>query len=331
MSNLSRKRIAILIMLASFILITFTLNISFGPVPIDSRLLWEIILGRETSGPLVQIVWQVRFPRTMAALLVGMALAASGTVLQGVMQNPLAAPSLIGVNAGAGLAAMLVFAFLPGRVGLVVPGAFIGALLALGIILLITSRTSGDRSTLILAGVAVSAMLGAGTDTIRLLYPDAMLGATTFMIGGFANTSWSRIAFALPWLIGSLGIVLLTGPILNVVGLGDEVALSLGVPVRQVRLALLALSAVLAGSSVSIAGLLGFIGLIVPHASRLLLGNDQRWLLPGTMLLGGGFVLACDLVSRLLFAPYELPVGILLSFLGGPFFIILLLRTRRET
>lgn len=303
----------------------FILSISFGPVDIPLSRIWMILTAQERSGALVQILNQVRLPRSLAAMGVGMALAASGTVLQAVMQNPLAAPSLIGVNSGAALTAMLLLAYFPGRPDLLTPATFLGALFALGLIILITRYAPGGRSTLILAGIAVSALLGAGIDTLRLLHPEAMLGATGFMIGGIAGVTWSTLRFALPWILGGLLAALLVGPLLNVISLGDEVALSLGVPVTPVRTLLLALAAILAGSSVAIAGLLGFVGLIVPHGARLLLGSDHRWLIPGAMLLGGSFVLGCDLVARLIFAPYELPVGILLSFIGGPFFIYLLI------
>ena len=309
------------------LLIAFVASISFGPVAVSIKHLWQIVSGQENSGNIFLIVSQVRLPRSVAALIVGMALAASGVILQAVMQNPLAAPSLIGVNAGAGLAIMLLLSFVPGRIALLPPATFAGALLALSLIILISSRTPKGKASIILAGVAVSAILGASTDALRLLHPEAMVGATSFMIGGLSAVSWSSIRFALPWLAVALPLALLTGPLLNVISLGDEVAASLGVRIHLARLFLLTLAAVLAGGSVCIVGLLGFVGLIVPHAMRLLLGNDQRFLLPAAMLYGGSLVLLCDLISRMLFAPYEIPVGILLSLIGGPFFIFMLLKS----
>jgi len=322
-----RKASLFLTGMTGLLFLAFLLSIATGPVAIPPERIWHILRGQEKTGALVQILWQVRLPRSIAALCVGMALAASGTILQAVLQNPLAAPSLIGVNAGAGLAVMLLITYLPGHLGLLAPVAFCGALTALGLIILITSRIpQRGRSTLILAGIAVSALLGAAIDTLRLLHPEAMLGATGFMIGGVAGVTWSTLRFALPWLLLGFVVAPLTGSLLNVISLGDEVALSLGVPVSTARFLLLSLAAILAGGSVAIAGLLGFVGLIVPQVARMFLGYDQRWLLPGAMLTGGCFVLSCDLAARLIFAPYELPVGILLSFLGGPFFIYLLLR-----
>ena len=323
-----RAKLSAICFVAVLVLLCFALNLSFGPVQIPLPRIWAVLKGSEKGGAMAQIVWQLRLPRALAAMFVGMGLAAAGTILQAVMQNPLAAPSLIGVNSGAGLAAMIIFAYQPQRLYLLVPTAFLGAMLALTLILVIAFSSRGGRMGLILAGIAISALLGAGVDTLRLLHPEALLGATSFMIGGFVATAWSSLRFALPWLGAALTLSLLIGPVLNVLSLGDDVARSLGVPIGSVRHALLALAAILAGSSVAIAGLLSFVGLIVPHAARLIWVDDQLWLLPGAILLGGSFVLACDLIARLLFAPYELPVGILLSFIGGPFFIYVLVKNK---
>ncbi|MCL2497951.1 MAG: iron ABC transporter permease [Symbiobacteriaceae bacterium] len=323
-----KRGVAYLLLICSLVL-AFALSISLGAVKIPLPRLWQILSGRESSGYLALIIWQVRLPRTLAAMAVGMALAASGATLQGVLQNPLAAPSTIGVNAGAAFAAMVVFAYFPNRILLVVPAAFAGALVALLLIFFIQSSSGGGQVSLILGGVAISALLGAGSDTIRLLRPEAMVGASNFMIGGLSGITWSSLNFALPYLAGGILLALLAAPLLNVISLGDDVARSLGVPLRSARWLLLALAAILAGSSVAIAGLLGFVGLIVPHAARLLFGYDHRFLLPGVVILGGTLVLLGDLAARLIFAPYELPVGILLAFGGGPFFIYLLIRQQR--
>ena len=323
------KHAFLLVFLAVCCVLAFLGCIALGPVRVPIDRLFAILFGTETSGSLYHIVWQVRLPRALAALLLGMALSSSGAVLQATMHNPLAAPSLLGVNAGAGLATMLVLSFWPKQVLWLAPASFLGALCALMLILLISSFTGGARTTLILAGIAVSALLGAGIDALRLLFPDAMFGATSFMIGGFAGITWSSFNFAYGYILVALLCALLCAPLLNVLALGDEVAQTLGVHVRRWRLLLMLLAAVLAGGSVCLGGLIGFVGLIVPHTARQMLGTDQRWLIPGTMLLGGTLVLACDLASRLLFAPYELPAGILLAFLGGPFFIVLLYRNHR--
>ena len=324
-----RRQAILVALLGACCCLAFLGCVALGPVRIPLDRLWAILVGTETSGALYHILWQVRLPRALAALLLGMALSSSGAVLQATMHNPLAAPSLLGVNAGAGLATMLLLSFWPERVLYLAPASFGGALVALLLIMLISRFTGGSTTTLILAGVAVSALLGAGIDALRLLYPDAMFGATSFMIGGFAGTTWSSLQFASGYVLVALLCTLLCGSLLNVLELGDDVAQTLGVNVRLCRPLLMVLAAVLAGGSVCLGGLIGFVGLIVPHMARQLLGSDNRWLLPGTMLLGGTLVLGCDLAARLLFAPYELPAGILLATLGGPFFIYLLYRNHR--
>ena len=254
----------------------------------------------------------------------------SGTVLQGVLANPLAGPNIIGVNAGSGffvLAASLLF---PGRWELVPLAAFGGALLACGIIYALAASTGASRITIVLAGVAVSGFFGAGSDAITVLAPDTWLGANTFLVGGFSGVSAEAIRFALWYILGGLLLALLLSHDLNILSLGEEMARSLGLSVGVCRLLFVLTAAVLAGGAVSLGGLLGFVGLIVPHAARFLAGEDNRLLIPAAALLGASFVVGCDLLSRLLFAPYELPVGILLNFLGAPFFLWLLFRERRR-
>lgn len=176
----------------------------------------------------------------------------------------------------------------------------------------------------------MSGFFGAGSDAITVLAPDTWLGANTFLVGGFSGVSAEAIRFALWYILGGLLLALLLSHDLNILSLGEEMARSLGLSVGVCRLLFVLTAAVLAGGAVSLGGLLGFVGLIVPHAARFLAGEDNRLLIPAAALLGASFVVGCDLLSRLLFAPYELPVGILLNFLGAPFFLWLLFRERRR-
>jgi iron complex transport system permease protein len=292
--------------------------------------LWGFLLGEEIPQSSWNILRHIRLPRAAAAVLTGAALAVSGAVLQAVLMNPLAGPNIIGVNAGSGffvLAAALLF---PGRWDVTPLAAFSGALLACGIIYALAAKTGASRITIVLAGVAVSGFFGAGSDAITVLVPDAWAGASAFLVGGFSGVTTGQLSFALWYVLGGLLSALLFSHDLNVLALGEETARSLGLPVKGCRFLFLAIAAVLAGGAVSMGGLLGFVGLIVPHAARFLMGEDNRLLLPAAALLGGAFVVGCDLLSRLLFAPYELPVGILLNFIGGPFFLWLLLKERRR-
>ena len=286
-------------------------------------------LLRGVSSPAARIVRYIRLPRVLAAMLAGAALAASGVLIQGVLGNPLAGPNVIGVNAGAGFFTLLCACLLPSAATLLPAAAFAGALLTSLIILLLSDRTGASRITVVLAGVAISSIFSAGSDLITTLSPDTTLGMSAFMIGGFADVSTARLRTAALYILPALAISLLLAGDLDVLALGDEVAASLGLRVRRTRVLLLAVASVLAGAAVSFAGLLGFVGLIVPHAVRRVVGGEHRQLLPLSMLGGALFTLLCDTAARTLFSPYEVPVGILLSLVGGPFFLFLLLRNRK--
>ena len=316
--------------LCALLLLLALASVCLGSVRVPLRDVLSALWGGEVPPRSYNIIRHVRLPRVLAALLVGAALSVSGAVLQAVLMNPLAGPNIIGVNAGSGffvLAAALLF---PGRWDVTPLAAFSGALLACGIIYALAAKTGASRITIVLAGVAVSGFFGAGSDAITVLVPDAWAGASAFLVGGFSGVTTGQLSFALWYVLGGLLSALLFSHDLNVLALGEETARSLGLPVKGCRFLFLAIAAVLAGGAVSMGGLLGFVGLIVPHAARFLMGEDNRLLLPAAALLGGAFVVGCDLLSRLLFAPYELPVGILLNFIGGPFFLWLLLKERRR-
>lgn len=281
--------------------------------------------GEETVR---QIVLYARLPRTLAALLCGAALASGGVIIQGVLGNPLAGPNVIGVNAGAGLGAVLCSALLPSSMTAVPVAAFLGALGACMLVYGLAQRTGASRITLVLAGVAISSMLSAAIDAVSILFPEAALGANSFMIGRLNGVTVN--ALAVPAVLSLLAVVgaFFLSYELDLLTLGDEVAQSLGLSAKSARNLLLVLAAVLCGSAVSFAGLVGFVGLLVPHAARFLVGGEHKYLLGASMFLGAALVAVCDLLSRMIFAPFELPVGIMLSMLGGPFFLWLLFRQR---
>ena len=281
--------------------------------------------GRDTAA---QIVRYARLPRTCACLLAGSALAVSGAVIQGVLGNPLAAPNIIGVSSGAGLAVALCGALVPTAAALTPVAAFAGALGGVLLVLFIAERTGASRLTLVLAGVAVSGMFSAGVDAVVTFVPDALAGYSDFRIGGLSNLTMARIVPALWVILPTMLLVFSLAGELDVLLLGADTAQSLGLRVRPLRLGLLALAAALAGAAVSFSGLLGFVGLIGPHIMRRLIGEDSRPLLAGCALGGAALLTLCDLLARLLLAPYELPVGVVLSLAGGPFFLWLLLRQR---
>lgn len=321
------QKVPFLAALALLTLLTAVLSICFGAVSVSPGEVLGALLGeRETAA--AQIVLFARLPRTCGCLLAGTALAVSGTVIQAVLDNPLAAPNIIGVNSGAGLMVALCCALWPTAVAAVPFAAFLGALAGAFLVLFIGERTGAARITLVLAGVAVSAIFSAGIDAILIFVPEALNGYSDFRIGGMENLSMDRIIPAFWIILVALIMVFLLAGELDILLLGAETAQSLGLRAKPLRLILLALAAALAGGAVSFAGLLGFVGLIVPHMMRRLLGAESFWLLLASALGGAAMLTLCDLLSRILFAPYELPVGIVLALIGGPFFIWLLLRQR---
>jgi len=285
------------------------------------------LLGGEGEGAR-NIVLYARLPRVLGGLLCGGALACGGVVIQGVLGNPLAGPNIIGVNSGAGLGAILCAALLPTSVAAVPVAAFAGALGACMLVYTLARHTGASRLTLVLAGVAISSMLSAGIDGVTILFPEAALDANTFMVGRLSGLTVDMLKMpALLCLFAAAGVFALSYE-LDLLALGDDVAQSLGLSTRTARNLLLILAAVLCGSAVSFAGLVGFVGLLVPHSARFLVGNEHKYLLGVSLFLGALLVTVCDVISRVLFAPFELPVGILLSLLGGPFFLWLLFRQR---
>ena len=305
------------------------LSLALGPVSVAP---WDVVaalFGGNDGSAEARIVLYARLPRICGCILAGAALAVSGALTQSVLANPLAAPSTIGVNSGAGLTAALCCAIAPTSQVLVPAAAFLGAMAAALLVLFIAERTGAAKITLVLAGVAISNILSAGVDAIVTFAPDALNAYSDFRIGSLANLTLERLAApAAVTILALIAAFSLTNE-LDVLTLGSETARSLGMNAGRMRIILLAVAAALAGAAVSFAGLLGFIGLVTPHMLRRFTGDESRYLLPACALGGAALLLICDTASRTLFAPYQLPVGIMLSLIGGPFFIWLLLRQRK--
>ncbi len=324
----NKGRAGLIALLAGLLALSGVASLAFGAVSIPPGEVIAALLGRG-SGTTASIVLYARLPRLCGCLLAGAALACAGVIIQGVLNNPLAAPNVIGVNSGAGLATALCCALAPGAVRWTPLAAFLGALVGVLLVLFIAERAGAARITLVLAGVAMSSMFGAGIDAVVTFVPDALSGYTDFRVGGVKNLSMARLAPAFWVILIALLIALSLSNELDLLLLGRETAQSLGLPAKWLRLALLMVAAALAGAAVSFAGLLGFVGLLVPHIMRRLLGEDSFPLLLSSALGGGLLLTVCDLASRLIFAPFELPLGVVLSLTGGPFFIWLLLKQRR--
>jgi iron complex transport system permease protein len=296
-----------------------------GSVEIPVQEILSALMG-QGAGIHEQILMNIRLPRTLVAALVGINLALSGAILQAVMKNPLADPHIIGISSGAGLMGILVMLVLPDLGWLITPAAFAGAMGAAMLIYILAWKNGIRPIRIILAGVAVSAFLGAGISALMIFYSDRVHSALMWMVGGLSARSWPHVTMLWPYTLVGGSLALLSARHLNILQLGDELAKGLGLRVELTRLLLTAVASLLAASAVSVVGLLGFVGLIVPHAARLMVGSDYRYLLPASALLGAAVVTFSDTFARTAFAPVELPVGILMAVLGAPFFLFLLRR-----
>ena len=313
---------------AVFLIVSAVLNVCLGASGLTLSDIWKALMAGPGTSAAQRILWYARLPRILACMLAGAGLAVSGAVIQKVLSNNLASPGIIGVNAGAGLAVSVCCALGAFSAWAIAGASFVGAMCATFLVVTIGRKSHASRTTVVLAGVAVTACLSAVTETIVTMVPDAALASMDFRVGGFSAVNQTRLLPAgILIILGIIVVCTLTNE-LDVLSLGDDTAHALGLSVSALRNGMLTLAALLAGASVSFAGILGFVGLIVPHISRRIVGNESGRLMPFCALAGAGFVSLCDLIARMIFAPFELPTGIILSFLGGPFFIWLLRRKK---
>lgn len=284
---------------------------------------WQILYGGAGQENFT-ILYHIRLPRLITGALTGVNLALAGCILQGILRNPLADPGIIGVSAGAGLAAMAVMILLPNLASWVPMAAFVGALAAVALVFFLSWENGIHPLRMVLAGVAVAAFFGGAMTALMVFYSDRVQGTVNWMAGGFAARTWSHVYMVLPYTLLGLAGTFAGSRWLNALQMGEETARSLGVRVQCVRLYLLVLAALLAASAVSVAGMLGFVGLVIPHMVRLLTGADFDYLLPAAAIWGAALVVGADAAARVAFAPIEIPVGVFMSFLGAPFFLYLL-------
>ena len=301
-----------------------TLGVCLGSTVITPSELFHSVTER--SGVAWRIITYVRLPRTLASVICGGALAVAGAVIQSVLANRLASPSIIGVNAGAGLAVTLccaagVYGGMP-----TAAAAFAGAFISVMAVSFGSARFGASRGTVILIGVAVNSLLGALSDAIVTFIPDVGVMSNDFRVGEFSSVTYGKLVPAAILITVAFILILSLHRTLDVMTLGDDNAVGLGVNVSLMRTLFLLLSALLAGCAVSVAGLLSFVGLIVPHVVRRLAGSRSVSVISLSAIFGGAFVSLCDTASRTIFSPYEIPVGIIMAFIGAPFFIFLLVR-----
>lgn len=319
--------LAVLLVFAFFAAFLLCVFIGVSNVSVSDAL--KALFGLDSSSSAYRIIVHVRLPRALAAALSGMALAVSGVIIQAVLNNALASPNIIGVNAGAGLAVVALVSLFPSALSVAPFAAFFGALLTTSLIYLIASRTGAGRVTIALIGVAVNSSLTACMNAFKTIFPETLYNANSFLMGGISGVSLQKLNPAWIIIVIFCAVAFVLGKDIDVLALGEHTAQSLGMNVRMMRMILIVVASALAGAAVSFAGLLSFVGLIVPHIARRFSHGSHRTLIFYSAFGGACFVMICDILSRILFAPYEIPVGIIMSFVGAPFFIYLILKKRR--
>lgn len=327
-----------LLLAAIALLASVTVAVSVGAVPIPASTVWGIVLNK-VSPDLIEpvwskgrsaIVWDIRFPRALLALMVGAGLAAVGASLQAVTRNPLADPHLLGISSGGAFGAILALLHTGLFLGLLtVPLlAFFGALCATALVLTVSNfaqATSADR--LVLTGVAISFIIMAGANILIFLGdPRATHTVVFWMLGGLGLAQWSHLIYPLAILVPCLAWLYVKSADLNAMTIGDETAATLGLNVVKFRLSVFVVGAMITGVMVAFSGLIGFVGLMVPHIARMLVGGDYQKLIPVSALLGSLFVLWADITARTIMAPEDMPIGIVTGLVGGCFFVWLLKR-----
>ncbi|HZJ76389.1 MAG TPA: iron chelate uptake ABC transporter family permease subunit [Oscillospiraceae bacterium] len=320
-----------IILFTLLLFIAFILSILNGTLYFSPHAVLDVFQGKSQEQLIQHIVWNVRLPRTLVAMMVGFNMAVAGALLQGILRNPLASPNIIGANSGAGLAAVIVMCLMPNNMRTLPSAAFLGALLA-GLVIYALARREGRSSgiTIVLAGVALSALLSAFTSALMILYSDDLGITYTWLAGSLIGRGWPYFSLIWPYsLAGGLAAVFLS-PRVNLFLLGEEVGENLGLSVEISRLLIIVNASILAGSAVSVAGTVGFIGIVAPHTARMMIGNDYRYLVILSGILGSLLLIISDTLARTLFQPLEIPVGIFTAVLGAPFFYFLLYKRRSE-
>ena len=346
MRRVSAQGLTILLWVSLPVAVILGLNAGTVNIPIDVIIQQSANLLLQSSSTDIHtnqintILFDIRLSRICLAFLIGAILAISGAVMQGLFRNPLAAPSLIGVSSGASVGASIVIV-LAGTwlqnnallgLSVVAVGAFVGSFLITLLVFRLSTSTLGTSvTTMLLAGIAISALAGAVNSLLSYFADNEMLRQISiWQMGNLSTANWARVSVVA--VVGVFVLVLFPreSKSLNALLLGESEARHLGIDVQRVKKKLILLTTLGIGTAVAVAGMIGFVGLIVPHMVRLLIGPDHRWLLPVSALAGGILLLIADTLARVIIAPVELPTGILTAILGAPFFIMLLIQQRRE-
>ena len=317
-SIISKMVISVIVLMVIVIM-----SLGYGAANTSFQDLYEAVIGK-SGGPYYDVLREIRLPRVIAAFFVGAALAVAGAIMQGMTRNPLADPGLLGLTSGANLALSLVLAFIPGITFLMLMfssfiGAMIGMLLVFGIG--ITSRNGLSPLKLVLAGAAVSLFLQAISSGVAILF-NVSKNVSTWTAGGLISTTWDALIIV-PFIIFGLVLAIVYSKPLTVLSLNEEVAKGLGQKTKKIKVILMFVVIVLAGTAVALIGNLSFVGLFIPHIVRKIIGADYRMIIPMSIIIGGAFMVFTDFISRIIIAPLELPIVALVSLIGFLFFLVL--------
>lgn len=309
-------------LLAALCAVSTVVCVAIGSVDYTLPQVMEAFLNEEAEARL--IIWNIRFPRILCGGIVGICLSLAGCILQGVMRNHMASPSTIGVTSGASFVGYMLLVVFPQYYHLLPIGAIVGSFVTTMVIYGLAYDRGVSPVKMILSGMAISAVFGAFNDVIRIFFSERLADAAGFMVGSLNGVSWADFNLVLPYAIAGVLVCFFLPAKMNILMLGDEMANTLGLRVERFRLLLIAVASLLAGTSIAVAGMIGFVGLIVPHIARLVIGSDYKYLFPTSILMGYSFVVICDTVGRVILPVGNLSVSVVLSFIGAPFFLYLL-------
>lgn len=337
----SVRRKLLLLGATMLLLIASTLYaISRGAVEVPLNDLLMILFGQSSDEMLAYIVYEVRLPRIVMAIVTGISLSCAGVIMQALLRNPLADPFTLGVSSGAAFGAAL--AIVAGAsvfgINLVQSGhwmialnAFVFGCLAVLVVYGIARLKNSSTTVLLLAGVAIGQLFSAGVSSLKYFSDnEALKDLVVWLMGGFWGAKWQVLQILIPLLVISLGILIKYAWDLNALSAGEEVARTLGVKVKRIRWVCLLVVTLMASTTIAFTGIIGFIGLVAPHISRIIIGTDTRFLLPCSCLVGALLLLLSDTAARMLLSPVEIPVGIITALFGAPFFVYLLVKKRRD-
>lgn len=330
MNNLKNKNTLLFAICTAIAAVSVIIGLAAGSVPLSLTEIFGGILGRDGFETQTTIINYIRFPRVVGSALAGISLAVSGVILQTVTNNALCSANVLGINSGAGLGVMLAICFVPSAVAIYPASAFAGAFAVTLLVIGLSGKAGASRLAIVLAGIAVSSICSAVISFLSLRYPEQLTSYTAFTTGSFSGIQWESLEFpALIIAVCLIGTFIIT-PQLELLCLGDTMAMSLGVKVKQTRIISLIIVSALVASVVAYAGILSFVGLMIPHIARKFVGSSLRKLIPLSAVMGFILVETADIAGRVFFAPTELPAGIITALAGSPFFLYLLVKRRDE-